>query len=264
VSSGRRDAVASVFRTFYHHFATRGDTLDPAMEAQRFQLERSRMVARQIRARGIVEPRVLEAMSSVPRHEFVPEEQRHEAYADHPLPIGEGQTISQPYIVAYMSAALDLPAGARVLEIGTGCGYQTAVMCAMGLKVWSMEIVAPLLERASTTLARLGYRAHLALGDGNAGLPDEAPFDGVLVTAAPERIPAALVDQLAEGGRISIPVGGFAQDLLTAIKRGGALHVLATLPVRFVPLVTAAIAPTKVPGTSKTKVPGTSNFQFFL
>jgi protein-L-isoaspartate(D-aspartate) O-methyltransferase len=213
------------------------------MRVHDFSLERLRMVDRQIRARGIADERVLDAMARVPRHEFVPKELRHEAYADHPLPIGQGQTISQPYIVAYMSAALAQPAGARILEIGTGSGYQTAVLCAMGLAVWSVEIVAPLLEGASRTLLRLGYDARLVLGDGNQGLPDEAPFAGILVTAAPARIPGALVDQLAEGGRISIPVGDYAQDLVTAVKRDGALQVVDSLPVRFVPLVAAPIAP---------------------
>jgi protein-L-isoaspartate(D-aspartate) O-methyltransferase len=217
--------------------------LGAPMDNYDFAAERARMVDRQIRARGVVDERVLDAMSSVPRHEFVPQALWREAYADHPLPIGEGQTISQPYIVAYMSAALAPRPGARVLEIGTGSGYQTAVLCAMGLEVWSVEIVAPLLERAAQILSRLGYGAQLALGDGNRGVPWAAPFDGVLVTAAPKAIPDALVDQLVEGGRISIPVGEGAQDLVTAMKRGGALRVIDSLPVRFVPLVTSKIAP---------------------
>lgn len=207
------------------------------MNPHDFELERERMVERQIRARGMDDPRVLDAMRRVPRHEFVPEELRHEAYADHPLPIGAGQTISQPYIVAYMTAALAARPGARVLEIGTGSGYQTAVLCAMGLEPFSVELVAPLLERAAKTLSRLGYAARLSLGDGHDGLPREAPFDGILVTAAPRRIPETLVAQLAEGGRICIPVGGFAQDLVTAVKRGGVLQTIDSLPVRFVPLV---------------------------
>jgi protein-L-isoaspartate(D-aspartate) O-methyltransferase len=195
------------------------------------------MVDRQIRARGIADPRVLDAMRRVPRHEFVPEALRREAYADHPLPIGHGQTISQPYIVAYMSAALAAAPGARILEIGTGSGYQTAVLCAMGLEVWSIEIVAPLLERAEGILSRLGYGARLRNGDGGSGWPDGAPFAGILAAAAPARIPPALVDQLAEGGRIVIPVGVLAQDLLTAVKHDDALEVVDSLPVRFVPLV---------------------------
>jgi protein-L-isoaspartate(D-aspartate) O-methyltransferase len=207
-----------------------------------FEGRRAEMVERQIRARGVLDERVLAAMARVPRHEFVPDALRDQAYADHPLPIGEGQTISQPYIVAYMSAALALAPGARVLEIGTGSGYQTAVLCAMGLEVWSVEIVAPLLERATRALARLGCAARLVLGDGNLGLPDAAPFAGILVAAAPKAIPDALAFQLAEGGRISIPVGGAGtQDLVTAVKRGGALRVVDSLPVRFVPLVGGAI-----------------------
>jgi protein-L-isoaspartate(D-aspartate) O-methyltransferase len=209
------------------------------MRAPNFDLERSRMVDQQIRARGISDRSVLDAMARVPRHEFVPEELLREAYADYPLPIGHGQTISQPYIVAYMSAALAARPGARVLEIGTGSGYQTAVLCAMGLDVWSLEIVPPLIERAQATLSRLGYGAHLVCGDGNVGLPEQAPFDGVLVAAAPKTIPDALAEQLADGGRITIPVGEYAQDLVTAVKSGGALHVVDSLPVRFVPLIGA-------------------------
>jgi len=210
------------------------------MGTHEFDLERSRMVERQIRARGISDDRVLDAMTRVPRHEFVPEALRHEAYADHPLPIGHGQTISQPYIVAYMSAALALPPGARVLEVGTGSGYQTAVLCALGLEVLSLEIVPELAERAARTLSRLGFEADVRLGDGYAGLGAEAPYRGIIVTAAPTSVPGALLAQLDEGGRIAIPVGEGAQDLLTAVKRGGSLEVVDRLPVRFVPLVSSA------------------------
>lgn len=203
-----------------------------------FAAARSRMVTRQIRSRGIADARVLEAMEGVPRHEFVPGELRGEAYADHPLPIGFGQTISQPYIVAYMSVALAAPPGARVLEIGAGSGYQTAVLCAMGLRVVSLEIVPGLCERAKRTLGRLGFDADVRLADGHDGAIDGAPFDGVIVTAAAkDGIPPALVDQLAEGGRIVIPVGDFDQILRTAVKRNGALETIDRLPVRFVPLV---------------------------
>jgi protein-L-isoaspartate(D-aspartate) O-methyltransferase len=207
------------------------------MTERDFATERARMVASQIRARGVSDPRVLAAMERVPRHEFVPEGLRHEAYADHPLPIGFGQTISQPYIVAYMAAALALEPGARVLEIGAGCGYQTAVLAAMGLDVRAIEIVPELVRNAAATLARLGFAADVRLGDGRAGLPAEAPFAGILVAAAPDVVPPALVAQLADGGRIVIPVGVGAQDLITAEKRGGALTVIDSLPVRFVPLV---------------------------
>jgi protein-L-isoaspartate(D-aspartate) O-methyltransferase len=199
---------------------------------------RSEMVARQIRARGVTDERVLEALRRVPRHEFVPEELWGEAYADHPLPIGCGQTISQPYIVAYMSAALAARPGACVLEVGTGSGYQTAVLCAMGLRVLSLEVVPELRDRAQRTLERLGFDADVRLADGHDGAPSEAPFDGVIVTAAArDGIPPALVEQLAEGGRIVAPVGDWDQILRTAEKRGGALRDLDRLLVRFVPLV---------------------------
>jgi len=207
------------------------------MTATDFGLERSHMVAAQIRARGVRDARVLEAMELVPRHEFVPGELQHEAYGDHPLPIGFGQTISQPYIVAYMSEALAAKKGSRVLEIGTGCGYQTAVLCAMGLRVFSLEIVPALCERAMSTLERLGYDADVRCMDGCDGLIDEAPFDGILVAAAPLEIPRALAEQLTEGGRIVIPVGGGDQILCTEVKRDGSLRRLDRLPVRFVPLV---------------------------
>ena len=205
--------------------------------SDKFSLARERMVAEQISARGVTDARVLDAMRRVPRHEFVPEALRGEAYADHPLPIGGGQTISQPYIVAYMSAALAVPEGGRVLEIGAGSGYQTAVLCAMGMTVFSLEIVPELCDRARGTLARLGVEADVRCADGCGGLPEEAPFDGVLVAAAPAEIPRALVEQLAEGGRLVAPVGVGDQILRTAVKRGGALVVLDRLPVRFVPLV---------------------------
>lgn len=158
---------------------------------------------------GIKDERVLKAMAGTLRHEFVPEEERLKAYEDHPLPIGFGQTISQPYIVAFMTEALDLKATDRVLEIGTGSGYQAAVLSQLVSEVYSIEIVKGLAERAAETLKRLGYEnVKTKYGDGYQGWPDEAPFDALIVTCAPDKIPQALVDQLKEGARMIIPVGG--------------------------------------------------------
>lgn len=202
-----------------------------------FAAERQWMVEHQIRARGVDEPRVLAAMAEVPRHAFVPPADAHLAYADMPLAIGHQQTISQPFIVAYMSQALAPAAGARVLEIGTGCGYQAAVLAALGAEVYTLEIVPALAARAAATLARLGYATvHVRDGDGYAGWADEAPFDGVIVTAAPDHIPDALVDQLRIGGRLVIPVGAFEQDLYVFVRAERGLREEARMPVRFVPL----------------------------
>jgi len=199
--------------------------------------QRKRMVEEQIRARGVGDRAVLRAMERVPRHEFVPEESRRESYGDFPLPIGYEQTISQPYIVAYMSEALGLKQGQKALEVGTGSGYQAAVLAEMGVEVWTIEIVEPLGLRAKKLLARLGYEnVHVRVGDGYDGWPDKAPFDGVIVTAAPVSIPKPLVQQLAEGGRMVIPVGRHMQDLKVMVKRGGELELVETLPVRFVPM----------------------------
>jgi protein-L-isoaspartate(D-aspartate) O-methyltransferase len=202
-----------------------------------FAAQRERMVDEQIRARGVVDPAVLRALRRVPRHEFVPAAHRGQAYADYPLPIGFEQTISQPYIVAYMTEALGLRGGQRALEIGTGSGYQAAVLAEIGIEVYTIEIVEPLGLRAAETLKRLGYqRVHTRIGDGYRGWPAAAPFDGIIVTAAPAAIPAPLAEQLAEGGRMVIPVGRHVQDLKVLKKRDGRLVTLDTLPVRFVPM----------------------------
>ncbi len=201
-----------------------------------FQKLRSEMVAEQIAARGVVDKEVLQAMGRVPRHEFVPANVRSSAYADHPLPIGHDQTISQPYIVAYMTEALRVKRGHKILEVGTGSGYQAAVLAQMGAEVFSIEIIEPLGIRAREVLRKLGYRAQLRIGDGYGGWPEAAPFDGILVTAAPSKIPPPLQDQLKEGGRLVIPVGRFLQDLKVFRKKGGKLIKEKTLPVRFVPM----------------------------
>ena len=196
------------------------------------------MIAEQIRARDVRDSRVLAALARVPREMFVPESQRHEAYDDHPVPIGFGQTISQPYIVAFMTEALRVEPSHRVLEIGTGCGYQTAVLAELAADVYSVEIIEALADRARQTLALLGYtNVHICAGDGHHGWRAHAPYDRILAAAAAESVPPALVEQLADGGVLVLPVGVFHQELRVLQRRGGALDLLSTLPVRFVPLV---------------------------
>jgi protein-L-isoaspartate(D-aspartate) O-methyltransferase len=199
--------------------------------------ERQRMVDEQLRARDIRDPRVLDAMLAVPRHLFVPEASRAEAYRDSPVPIGYGQTISQPYIVAFMTQALEIQPGDRVLEIGTGCGYQAAVLATLAKQVYSIEIIAPLADRARETLSTLGYRnVDVRTGNGYLGWPEHAPFDRVMVTAAPEEVPAALVEQLKVGGLMAVPVGTVIQELRILRRTEHGTETLDTLPVRFVPM----------------------------
>ena len=199
---------------------------------------REQMIAEQIRARDVRDARVLGAFARVPREDFVPAQSRHEAYADHPVPIGHGQTISQPYIVAYMTAALRLEAAHRVLEIGTGCGYQTAVLAELAHEVFSVELIPALAEEAEERLARLGYRnVHVTVGDGHQGWPEHAPYDRILVAAAAESVPPPLLEQLADTGILVIPVGRWNQELRVLQKHGTRVDLLATLAVRFVPLV---------------------------
>ena len=194
------------------------------------------MVARQIRARGVRDPRVLEAMQTVLRHRFVPDQLQDEAYADTALPIGSDQTISQPYIVAYMTAALQIPAGAKVLEIGTGSGYQAAVLAEIAQAVYTVEIVPTLAERSGRILGQLGYdNVHTRVGDGYRGWPEVAPFDAIIVTAAPDHVPAALVEQLAIGARLVIPVGRFAQEIRIRDEDGRGLDVGDDHPGTFCP-----------------------------
>jgi len=216
-----------------------------AAQADSYAEARREMVATQIRARGIENPKVLEAMARVPRHEFVPALARRLAYGDHPLPIGHGQTISQPFIVAFMTEALNPAPGDRVLEIGTGSGYQAAVLAELVAKVYTIEIVAPLAERARADLARLGYGNVLVrVGDGYEGWPEHAPFDAIIVTCSPEQVPQPLVDQLRDGGRMIIPVGDAkgGQELYLLEKRGARVVKRAVLPVRFVPMTGKAQA----------------------
>ncbi len=203
-------------------------------------MDAQRMVETQIRLRGIGDPAVLRAMATVPRHRFVPAEHRAAAYGDHPLPIGHGQTISQPYIVALMTQMLRLCPGDRVLEIGTGCGYQTAVLAEIVEEVYSVEIIPELAAEAARRLAELGYgRVHLRQGDGHEGWPEHAPYQGIIVTAAAPEVPPALVEQLADGGRLVIPVGVYlgGQDLWLIEKHGAQLQRTNYGGVLFVPLV---------------------------
>lgn len=210
-----------------------------------YEALRRRMVEEQIRRRGVTDPRVLGAMERVPRHLFVPEAYRDRAYEDHPLPIGEGQTISQPYIVALMSSLVELNGDEKVLEIGTGSGYQAAVLSHLAREVYTIEILEPLGQRARTTLADLGYsNVRVRIGDGYKGWPEEAPFDAIVVTAAPEEIPQALIDQLKVGGKMVIPVGSFFQDLLVITKTHRGIKKRNVIPVRFVPMVGDGERPT--------------------
>jgi protein-L-isoaspartate(D-aspartate) O-methyltransferase len=201
-------------------------------------MDARRMVEEQLRHRDITDARVLAAMTAVPRHEFVLPEYREEAYADGPLPIGFGQTISQPYIVAWMTQELGVAAGSRVLEVGTGCGYQTAVLSELGADVYSVEVVLELADIARTTLTRLGYpHIHLRHGSGYDGWPEAAPFDRILLTAAPPEVPAVLISELADGGRLVGPIGADAQVIEIIDKRGGRTIRRTSIPVRFVPMV---------------------------
>jgi protein-L-isoaspartate(D-aspartate) O-methyltransferase len=203
-------------------------------------MERLQMVREQLESsgRGITNARVLEVMGRVPRHEFVPAEVRDHAYEDRPLPIGHGQTISQPYIVAFMTEHLAPQPTDRVLEVGTGSGYQAAVLSGLVDEVFTIEILEPLAERAAIDLARLNYtNVHVRAGDGYRGWPDKAPFQAVIVTCAPEFVPQPLVEQLGEGGRMIIPVGPtWDQRLILLRKENGRLEQESVLPVRFVPM----------------------------
>jgi protein-L-isoaspartate(D-aspartate) O-methyltransferase len=212
------------------HCSADGDAVDLARA-------RAEMVATQIEARGVRDRLTLDAMRAVPRHEFVPPASRREAYADHPLPIGHGQTISQPYIVGFMTEALGLRGGERVLEIGTGSGYQAAVLARIAAQVFTIEIVAPLAEESAARLERLGYRnVHVRAGDGYLGWPEEAPFDAVMLTAAAPRIPEPLRQQLRDGGRLIAPIGDEWQELVVVTRRGERFEERRVLPVRFVPM----------------------------
>ena len=203
-----------------------------------YSLLRERMVAKQLEARDIKDKKVLAAMRKVPRHLFVPENYRHLAYEDYPLPIGEGQTISQPYIVALMTQVINPNAQMKVLEIGTGSGYQAAILAELCAKVYTVEIIEILGERAKGVLQKLYGNVFVRIGDGYQGWPEFAPFDAIIVTCAPTHVPQPLVEQLREGGRMVIPVGeAGAQQLVVLTKNKGKLIEEQVIPVRFVPMV---------------------------
>jgi len=213
--------------------------VSPEDDAAQFATQRELMVATQLRARGILDERVLAAMARVPRDMFVADEYRDQAYEDHPVPIGEGQTLSQPYIVAIMLQALSLSGSEKMLEIGTGSGYQTALLAELAAEVYSVERHASLADSAERVLLRLGYRKiHVLVGDGSQGLPEHAPFEAIVVSAAAPDVPSALFEQLAENGRMVIPVGpANAQDLQLVRKQKGEPVVEILEGCRFVPLI---------------------------
>ncbi len=208
------------------------------MEEDKFRALRESMVAQQIEKRGLRNPRLLAAFRKVPRHAFVPAALQYRAYDDGPLPIGKGQTISQPYIVALMTSLLALEGHERVLEIGTGSGYQAAILAEMAQEVHTIERHAPLAERAAGTLARLGYtQVHVHCADGTLGWPQAAPYEGILITAAAATAPKPLLEQLAEGGRLVVPVGDWMGQVLQVWTReNGRYDFESIIPVSFVPL----------------------------
>jgi protein-L-isoaspartate(D-aspartate) O-methyltransferase len=209
----------------------------PDGEEPAYARAREEMVATQIAARDVRDPKTLAAMRKVARHLFVPPAAAAQAYDDHPLPIGHGQTISQPYIVGFMTQALGLKGGETVLEVGTGSGYQAAVLGEIAARVHTIEIVAPLAEEADRLLKRLGYtNVEVRAGDGYLGWPEAAPFDAIMVTAAAPRVPEPLKQQLKDGGRLIVPLGDEWQELVVVTRRGDRFEERRVLPVRFVPM----------------------------
>ncbi len=210
---------------------------EPLLGSDPYAAERHRMVSRQLEPRGITDQRVLRAMQTVPRHLFVPEQYRSDAYGDFPLPIGSGQTVSQPYIVALMTELLKVEPTDTLLEIGTGSGYQAAILGELAARVYTIEILPELAARADSLLDSLHYdNIEVRAGDGYLGWPEHAPFRAIIVTAAPPQIPAPLLEQLADGGRMVIPVGTDRQDLLLIEKVDGKITTTTVAPVSFVPM----------------------------
>lgn len=208
------------------------------MKKINFEEKRENMVQNQLRARGVKDRKVLDVMRKIPRHEFVPENMKSYAYQDEPLPIGEGQTISQPYIVAYMTEVLNLKGDEKVLEIGTGSGYQAAILAELVKEVFTVEVVSPLSVKAQKVLKKLGYNnIYFKIGDGTLGWEENAPYDAVMVTAAPAKVPKALQEQLEIPGRMVIPVGSTFQELVLVKREMKKFKKRKLLPVRFVPLI---------------------------
>ena len=212
-------------------------TAPAAAGSDGFELLRRSMVEQQVKQRGITQPEVLAAMEQVPRHLFVPESLRSEAYSDQPLVLGQGRTVYQPYVVALMTSLLDLKHGAKVLEVGTGSGYHAAVLSRIAREVYSIEIMEPVANQASKRLSVLGYHnVEVRWGDGYRGWPEKQPFDAILLSAAPSQIPKPLLDQLRVGGKMVAPVGGFFQDLLVITKTADGLEKRTVIPVRLSPM----------------------------
>jgi protein-L-isoaspartate(D-aspartate) O-methyltransferase len=215
-----------------------------AQKADQFAAARQQMIERDLKGRDITNPAVLKAMEDVPRHRFVPSGMQDQAYADCPLPIGHGQTISQPYVVAFMTQMLEVRPDDKILEIGTGCGYQAAVLARLAQQVYTIEIVKPLADEARKLLTELGYKnIFIKAGDGFEGWSEHAPFNKIILTCAVEEIPPALIEQLKEGGRIIAPIGATyeLQQLVIATKKAGTLTYRQVLPVRFVPMTGKAL-----------------------
>jgi protein-L-isoaspartate(D-aspartate) O-methyltransferase len=216
---------------------TNGKRVSESSPKGDFKAMREKMVETQIKARGVKDPRVLSALLKVERHRFVPEEYLHSAYSDQPLPIGEGQTISQPYIVGLMTELLELKGEEKVLEIGTGSGYQAAILAELAKEVYSIEIIETLASMAKNKLLELGYQnIKVKAGDGYLGWPEASPFDAIIITCAPDHIPKPLIEQLKEGGRMVVPVGTYAQELKKIVKQSGKIVTTDVIPVVFVPM----------------------------
>jgi protein-L-isoaspartate(D-aspartate) O-methyltransferase len=216
---------------------TEGKRASGSNSRKDFKAMREKMVENQIKARGVKDPRVLAALLKVERHRFVPETYLDSAYSDQPLPIGEGQTISQPYIVGLMTELLELKGNENVLEIGTGSGYQAAILAELAKEVYTIEIIESLASTAEKRLSELGYQnVRLKAGDGYLGWPEAAPFDAIIVTAAPDHIPKPLIEQLKEGGRMVVPVGTHTQELRKIVKKSGRMETIDVIPVLFVPM----------------------------
>ncbi len=236
--SGRASLSAVVALAGVCGFAAAGAAAQPPGANDLFEAQRSDMVEEQIVGRGIEEPRLLNALRAVPRHEFVPDPLRNDAYGDRPVRIGSGQTSAQPYLVALMADLLELDGDEKLLEVGTGSGYTTAVLARMSRRVYSIEIIDDLAERAQAVLDELGYRnVEVRVGDGYRGWPEEAPFDGILVSAAPAEVPPPLIEQLKVGGILVAPVGGTLQDLVVIRKTPDGLERRQVDVVRFVPMM---------------------------